>query len=133
MIFDHAIPSPSYSGYRKRHRTLLALSRTSRHFHQLAQPILLKHVTLPDLQAAELFLDSVRRKPATADAVRVLRLGTKRGQPAWAECFAVGRLLEVCTGVEELWLLGMSTIHLEDIWKGKSECSLLLPLMIDPS
>lgn len=58
------------------------------------------------------------------EAVKVLRLGAKKGEPAWGDCTVLGELLRACGKLEDLWLLGMSTMHLEDLWEGESECAL---------
>ncbi|GAA6042909.1 hypothetical protein JCM8097_002765 [Rhodosporidiobolus ruineniae] len=104
IVFLTLPSSSSFTKYRERQDTLLALCLTSRALCAAAQPVLFESVNLESDKAVEAFLKVVEANKAMGERVRALRLASDLDEWHEAEPVDFGSFAASCPRIVDIML-----------------------------
>ncbi|KAL8291814.1 hypothetical protein RQP46_002072 [Phenoliferia psychrophenolica] len=121
-VLFFVLPEPTERPFDRRSTVLRELCLVNRTWRACAQPALFTLPVLAWWGQERRFLTTIEERAELGQLARVLRVGdaSKAGRSVPAGPFKLGRLLELCPAVEDLFLSNLSTVSPEDLLQAEA-------------
>ncbi|KAK4695320.1 hypothetical protein P7C70_g8569, partial [Phenoliferia sp. Uapishka_3] len=121
-IVQLSSPPATWDTFSARSTHLRALALSSRVFRSTAQAEIFRHVVLPNLEAAKLYIAVLKTRPGAswaneAKSLRVGQTGVSRFGPA-VEMVGLPWIAKKCARLEEMWLIAIGPFDIEQVASG---------------